>query len=140
MEQKDFLMREIEKLLQLLKSLISKVSGLNSVNFEIGIKQVNDNLITQFDLSLDKLISIKKLELIKIIKNVDKVNIELLIELLSEIIYKIEKLERNSEYDINELGMKVIILIDYLDSETKTLSIERMIIKMKLQNWILKDE
>ena len=132
MEQKDYLLREIEKLTQLLIVLTNKVSGLNSVNFEIGIKQINAELITQFDLSLDILKSIDKAELIERIKNIDKANIELFVELLSKIIEKISELKKEKEYSTNELASKGVMLIEFLDKTTEIFSIERMNLKTKL--------
>ena len=132
MEQRDFLMREIERLSQILSKLTLKVSGLKAVDFKVIIKEVDDTLFTEFDLSLDNIITIDKPNLLEKIKNSDKVNIDLLILLLSEIIEKINNLEKRSNYDIVALSNKAIILIDYLDKETKTFSIERMNLKKKL--------
>jgi len=126
-------MREIERLSQILSKLISKVSGLKAVDFQVIIKEVNDSLYTEFDLNLDSIIAIDKPNLLAKIKETDKVNLELLTSLLAKIIEKIQDLEKQSDYDIAELSKKAIVLIEYIDHETKTFSIERMNLKKKLE-------
>jgi len=133
MEQRDFLMREIERLSQILSKLISKVSGLKAVDFQVIIKEVNDILYSEFDLNLDNIIAIDKPNLLAKIKDTDRVNIELLTSLLAKIIEKIQDLEKQSDYDIAELSKKAIVLIEYIDHETKTFSMERMNLKKKLE-------
>ena len=133
MEQRDFLMREIERLSQILSKLISKVSGLKAVDFQVIIKEVNDTLYTEFDLNLDNIIAIDKPNLLAKIKDIDRVNLELLTSLLAQIIEKIQELEMHADYDIAELSKKAIVLIEYIDKETKTFSIERMNLKKKLE-------
>ena len=138
MEQRDFLLREIEKISQLLTYWMSKLTGLNAVNFESGMKQLDIALITQFDLTLDKLTRIDKSELIEKIKDLDKANLELVIKLLSITIDKIDELEKDKAYKIDKLIENTLILIEYLDTETKTLSMERMHQKVKLQKILSK--
>ena len=133
MEQRDFLMREIERLSQILSKLISKVSGLKAVDFQVIIKEVNDTLYTEFDLNLDSIIAIDKPNLLAKIKDTDRVNLELLTSLLAQIIEKIQDLEKQSDYDIAELSKKAIVLIEYIDEHTKTFSMERMNLKKKLE-------
>ncbi len=132
MEQRDYLLREIEKLNHLLLALTSKVSGLNSVNFEMGTKQINEDLIAQFGLTLNDFINVNETDFIERIKNIEKTNIELLVKLLSKIIEKINELKKEKEYSTCELASKGIMLIEFLDIETETFSIERMNLKMKL--------
>ena len=133
MEQKDYLMREIEKVTQLLMELIRKVSGLTTTNFEYDIKQIDDILITQFDLSLDDIISFDKSKFKERLNTFDKVNIELFAELLSKIINKINEVGANKEYNAKELIKKTIILIEYIDAESKTFSMKRKSLKDRLQ-------
>ena len=140
MEQKDYLMREIEKLAQFLMGMIRRINGLNVDNFEVEMNKINEDLVAQFDLTLNGFIRIDKSELIEKLKNIDTNNLELLTKLLSEIIYKIDKLEKRNSYDIYQLAKKVIVLIEYLNTETQIFSMERMQLKSKLQKRILNDE
>jgi hypothetical protein len=49
--EKDFIKREIQKLLLLLNSLIGKISGINSNNAGSEIGDINEALKNEFDLS-----------------------------------------------------------------------------------------
>jgi len=133
MEQRDFLMKEIENLTQILSKLVSKVSGLKAVDFEVIIKEINNDLASNFDFTLENIISSDKSIILEKIENRDIVNIELLTNLLSGIIDKIKELKKESDYNIDELSKKAIILIEYIDAETKTFSMDRMDLKKKLQ-------
>lgn len=133
MHQRDVLMREIEKITELLVHLISKVSGLNSTNFEVEMKQMDVALYSQFDFTLETLMDLDKQELIEKIKDVDKGHIELLTELLSSIVLKISELKKDKIYKTDQLADNAIVLIDFLDRETKTFSLDRMNLKAKLQ-------
>ncbi len=140
MEQKDYLMREIEKLAQFLMGMIRRINGLNVDNFEVEMNNIDEDLVAQFDLTLNGFIRIDKSELIEKLKNIDTNNLELLTKLLSEIIYKIDELEKRNTYDTYQLAKKVIVLIEHLNTETQIFSMERMQLKSKLQKRILNDE
>ena len=136
MEQRDFLMKEIENLTQILSKLVSKVSGLKAVDFEVIIKEINDDLASKFDFTLENIISSDKSIILEKIENRDILNVELLTNLLSGIIDKIKELKKESDYNIDELSKKAIILIEYIDAKTKTFSMDRMDLKKKLQTKI----
>ena len=133
MEQRDFLMKEIENLTQILSKLVSKVSGLKAVDFEVIIKEINNDLASNFDFTLENIINSDKSIILEKIENRDIVNIELLTNLLSGIIDKIKELKKESDYNIDELSKKAIILIEYIDAETKTFSMDRIDLKKRLQ-------
>ncbi len=133
MERRDFLMKEIENLTHILSKLVSKVSGLKAVDFEVIIKEINDDLSSNFEFTLDELISSDKSIILEKIEKRDIINVELLPNLLSGIIDKIKELKRENDYNIDELSKKAIIIIEYIDAETKTFSMSRMDLKKKLQ-------
>ena len=132
MERRDFLMKEIENLTHILSKLVSKVSGLKAVDFEVIIKEINDDLSSNFEFTLDELISSDKSIILEKIEKRDIINVELLPNLLSGIIDKIKELKRENDYNIDELSKKAIIIIEYIDAETKTFSMSRMDLKKKL--------
>ena len=136
MEQRDYLMREIERMSQILAKLIGKVIGLNPVNYEVEIKKINNVLSSEFGFELEELEGIDSSKFTEIIKNIDKSNIELLLKLLSEIIDKIIELEKDNKYNINDLCKKAILIIDQIDNKTKTFSMERMKVKTRLKGLI----
>ncbi|MCK5847537.1 MAG: hypothetical protein KAG84_08860 [Bacteroidales bacterium] len=138
MEQRDFLMKEIEQLSQILAKLIGKVVGLSSVNFEVEIKEVNDALVSQFHFGLENNKDIDHSKFIEKIKSVDKSNIELLLKLLSEIVNKTLELEKVSNSNIKDLCTKGILIIDHIDTITKTFSIDRMKMKTQFEELISK--
>ena len=93
MEQRDYLMKEIEHLSQILAKLIGKVIGLSSVNFEVEIKEINDALVSEFNFGLDNMANIDTSKFKEIITVVDKSNFELLLKLLYELIDKLIELK-----------------------------------------------
>jgi len=125
-------MKEIENLTHILSKLVSKVSGLKAVDFEVIIKEINDDLSSNFEFTLDELISSDKSIILEKIEKRDIINVELLPNLLSGIIDKIKELKRENDYNIDELSKKAIIIIEYIDAETKTFSMSRMDLKKKL--------
>lgn len=48
-EEKDFILREVQRLTLLLKSLISKVTDLDPGNTGIGINETDEALKSEFD-------------------------------------------------------------------------------------------
>ena len=53
MERRDYLMREIEKLIALIKKIVGLIEDMNSDNFEESIQQINDELMEQFGYNLE---------------------------------------------------------------------------------------
>ena len=134
MEQRnDLILREIEKLGLLLKKLIKNIHNVDSKEIETEINQTNEVLTSEFDLPLSSIIKLNNDELLKKISNLHESHIEKLAELLHEVIKKMN--QENKDYGLNrkELTKKAILLIDYIDSNSTTFSIDRMHLKNSLQ-------
>ena len=133
MEQKDFLIREIEKLTQVIKKLLGILEDITSENFEIEFGKIDNELCDSFGFSLEELANLENTEFIRRIKDIDENNLELLSILISEITKKIESTTNNSNLNSRELAKKGIVLIDFIDNKSKTFSIDRMNLKKNFQ-------
>ncbi len=136
MEERDYLMREIEKLTALIKKIMGLIEGLNFNNFEERIQQINNNLIGQIGLTLDTVSNMSSSEFLSEIKKIDNLNIELFANLLSELSKKIYHIEKETNINSQKLAKKAILTLDYIDENTKTFSIKRMTLKKELQQQI----
>ncbi len=136
MEKRDFLLREIEKLTQLLKKLLSAVEAITTDNFEIEFRKVDEDLTTFLDLTFEELIEIKNSELIDHLKNINETNLELLAVLILETTKKLYSTSKTSNINAAKLAEKGIEILNFIDDKTKTFSIKRMNLKKELQKQI----
>lgn len=134
MEQRnDLILREIEKLSLFLQKLIKNISGTNTNEIESRINQINEALITEFDLSIDAIIKFENNELLSKISDLHESNIENLAELLHEIVKKLYQENTAYGFDRKELARKAIVLIEYIDENSDTFSMDRMHLKDALK-------
>ncbi len=137
MEQEtDYILREVKRLTTFITNLISNVSTLNSDEIESGIKETDDFIKKEWNLSFKEIISLTEIEFINRLKELPEVHLEKLAELLSEIIKKINTPELKNKYNKNELANKGILLIDNINEKSKVYSMKRMEIKNVLQHRI----
>lgn len=134
--EKDFIQREIQKLVLLLNDLIIKASGLNANNIKNDILVINEALENEFDLSLKKLSQIKSTEFISVIKNLHESHIEKLAELIYTFNIKVKPIKLEENYNKKEIAKKGVVLIDYLNENSKIFSLQRMNMKKSLQQSI----
>ncbi|MCL5245149.1 hypothetical protein M4I21_04970 [Cellulophaga sp. 20_2_10] len=135
-EEKDFILREVLRLTLLLKQLISKITGLDSGNVSIGIEETEQSLKSKFDLSIKEISEMSNDDLLKIVQGMNETHVEKLIELVFELIKKIRASNENINLEQSELIKKNILMINLLDENSKTFSMERMSIKNVLQRWL----
>lgn len=133
MEKRDFLLREIEKLAQLIRRLLGIVEDITFENFDIEFGKVDDELADFFGFNIEELTQMENSELINQLKGIDEINIEFLTLLISKTINKLQSISNNSSIDSKELAKKGIVLIDFIDDKSKTFSINRMNLKKELQ-------
>jgi len=134
MEQEtDYILREVKRLTTFISNLISNVSTLNSNEIESGIKETDDFIRKEWNLSFKEIISLTEFEFINRLKELPEVHLEKLAELLSEITRKINASELENKYNKNELVNKGILLIDNINEKSKVYSMKRMEIKNVLQ-------
>ena len=129
-EEKDFLLREVQRITLLLKELISKVTGLDSGNSSKDLTEIDNKLKSNLDISIKEIIDMTENEFLEkfLIKN------ENYLEQLSELIFEIiKKKQSNFDFDENELIKKNIIIIEAVNKKSKTYSLQRMNMKNILQ-------
>ncbi len=131
--EKDFLKREIQRLTLLITSLIEKISGLNANTAQSGIEQINETLISEFDLTLQKIAVMEDSALLKEITDLHESHILKLTEVIYEIIKSPVISDLIKRYEKKKLAQKTILLIDFLDERSKVFSMKRMNIKKALQ-------
>ena len=130
--EKDFIKREIKKLILLLNSLIGKISGINSNNAGSEIGNINEALKNEFDLSLVRLAKMENSEFIERISELHESNAEKILELIYEIVLKTELVDFGEDFEKTEIIQKGIIMIDFINEKSKTFSIKRMNMKSSL--------
>lgn len=132
MEKRDFLLREIEKLTQLIRKLLGIIESISLENFEIKFSEINNKLVDFFGFSFENLSTLEDCEFIKLIKDIDETNLELLSILILETIKKLQSTTNNYNIKTEELAKKGIVLIDYIDDKSKTFSMNRINLKKEL--------
>lgn len=133
MEKRDFLLREIEKLTQLLKKLLDAVEAFTSDNVEIEFIKINEDLSDCFSFTFEELIEMKNSKLIDRLKNIDETNLELLATLILETTKKLYSTNNNPNINTAKLAEKGIEILNFVDDKSKMFSIKRMNIKNELQ-------
>ena len=133
MERRDFLLREIGKLTQLIKRLLGIVEDITAENFDIEFGKVDDDLNGFFGFTFEELTKMENSEFINHIKGIDETNLELLAILISKTVKKLHSTNNNSDLNSKELANKGIVLIDFIDEKSKTFSINRMSLKKELE-------
>lgn len=132
-QRKDFIEREIQKLTLLMIKLINQISGANINDFEIGIKETNNALKSQFDLTIEEISNMQDFTLIEKISSLQETLVEKLVELLNEIIKKNDLIKTEKIINKNKLIKKTLLLIEYIDKNSNTFSLERLKMKNVLQ-------
>ncbi|OBQ54943.1 hypothetical protein JJL45_03380 [Tamlana sp. s12] len=132
--EKDLIKREIQRLTLMLSGLVEKISGLNPNSAKGDIDEVNNALKSQFDLSLEDIAEMSASDVIKKISNLHESHIEKIVELIHEIILKIESSDVDLKFEKTKIAEKGIIIIDFLNENSNTFSMKRMHIKTALQN------
>ena len=93
MEQEtDYILNEVKRLTTFITNLISNVSTLNSDEIKSGIKETDDFIKKEWNLSFKEIISLTEIEFINRLKELPEVHLEKLAELLSEIKKKLTHL------------------------------------------------
>lgn len=127
-EEKDYIQREIQRLTLLLKKLIGKALGIKSNDFEQEIQNIESDLKNEFDLTLREISEMENSELTKKISGLNEQHLEKLAELIKVV-------SENSQNDFGKkIAKKGIVILEYLDNNSKTFSIKRMELKNTLQH------
>jgi len=122
MEQKDFILREIEKIGTLLKYLLGKCIPTESLTEQQNTEElINKELMEQYGNNLDFILNIEEKDFESVFyknKGFNYTNIELLADLLFTL--------GNNENTKNiKYLTKALMLYEYINSSSKTFSFER---------------
>ena len=124
MEQRDYLLRQIEMMAQFLAALIRKLTGLKEESSEeIILQTTNKQLNESLEISLDDLLNLPPEKLPHYLLNktgIDKNNVELLAEILS-----LNAKATATESRKKELFEAALELYNWADREGNTFSLER---------------
>lgn len=133
---KDFLEREIEKLNLMILKLIILISKSNPNDFENDIKETDEFLKTNFDLTIGEISTMSNSNFIEKIRDLHESHTDKLVELLFEIIQKMDSIETEQGFNKHPLIEKSLLLIEYIDNNSTTFSVSRLNIKNTLQQLI----
>ena len=120
-QHKDFIEREIEKLTLLLQSLIEKVSGLSFVITKTDIDEVDKIFKYEFDLNIHQICKMDSKDFIQKFSKLHHKPAEQLTRLLYQLVIRVKN---SQSFDKKLLAEKTIILIDVLNQNSSTFSIE----------------
>ncbi|ADV50111.1 hypothetical protein I2486_13920 [Cellulophaga sp. E16_2] len=134
-EEKDFILREVQRLTEVLKNLIRKVNDFETGNEESALDHIKLTLKNEFNISISEISEIAPDDFTTLIQNMNEDHLEKVIELVFKLIKKSREHHGNLNLDASELIIKNIQMITLLDQKSKTFSMERMQIKNTLQKW-----
>ncbi len=124
MERRDYLMRQIEQMSQVLAALIRRLLGLKSVNIEEKTRQTTNELLMQeLDTSLKEILRIPPEDIAEFIiqkKGLDKSNIELFAEVLV-----INAKACTDGLEKRKLFQRALELYQWIDTKSGIFSLER---------------
>ena len=106
-QEEDFILREIQKITELITKLLGRVSNQNMV-------EVDRTLKSQFDFSISDIIKLNNIDLQIKIQNLHNDHIEKLAHLIYKMVLNVDDLNKN------ELANKAILMIDLVDEKSKT--------------------
>lgn len=132
MQQKDFILREIEKISTLLRYLIGKLIPSSSVeNSKETIELINRELVENSGFNINEILNISINDFDEVFTQSKGYSFEN-IELFADLLYTIgnDSLENKNNY-----LQKALEIYEYIDKKTKTFSFERLnkIIKINSQ-------
>ena len=125
MEQKDFLMREIERLGQVLSAIRQKIFGGNdrlAISVEKEVDDAKGMLLKEVNLDLDKLLLLNKEDSANYLDNFkgfNATNIERLADYMAQIGFEIESKKSTVYFE------KALHLYDLANLKSETFSFER---------------
>ena len=131
--EKDTLLREIQRLTLLLKILISKVVDTEPNDIDVAVEETDAVLKSTFDLSLNAISIMPNDDFKRVIKDLNEEHVERLTELIFEVLKKAKQTDKTTDFNTKELIKKNILLINFLDEKSDVFSMQRMAMKNVLQ-------
>jgi hypothetical protein len=134
MEKRDYLMRQIEQLGQVLAQMFARLIGIKqNSNASLALEELRQTYKNELDIDLEELIQIPENDIIPFFKNKDKYfenHLETIADILhvtAENYYKNDRLDEG-----NKLLRKSIYILEYIHSSVKDFSIDRV---FKIENF-----
>ncbi|WP_350287224.1 hypothetical protein [uncultured Croceitalea sp.] len=125
-QERDYIQREIQRLTLLLTKLIGKALELKTDDFEQGFHNIESDLKNEFDLTLSDISEMEDSELSEKLDGLDEQHLEKLVELIAHLVHNLEVAFRI------KLAKKGIVMLDFLDANSKTFSLNRIELRNKL--------
>jgi hypothetical protein len=132
MEQRDYLLRQIELMTQTLANLIRRLLGLNEITEEEAEQATDEMLKDNLNISINVILDTPLDKLVDLIlkqENIHETNIDLFAEILV-----INAKASNDSKRKRKLFERANILYSWLDQKTGTFSIERHQKMNEIQN------
>ncbi len=126
--EKDYIEREIKQLSNFLKQIISLILSGEKYKSLQGLEQIDLEIIDRVDFSIRELIEMNLLDFYCEIEILDNLIIENLLELFVAI-------KKNVHLSANRktlIDQKIVQMIDFLDENSRTFSIERFNLKKEI--------
>jgi hypothetical protein len=134
MEHRDYLMRQIEQLGQVLAQMLAWLLGIRKKGGgSLGVEEIMHTYKSKLDIDLEELIQIPEKDLILFLKRKNEhfeSHLEIMADILHETALYYLKYERSE--DGKNLLRKAIVILEYLQSSSKDYSIDRM---LKIENY-----
>jgi hypothetical protein len=128
MEQRDYLLRQIEQLGQVLAQMLARLLGIKQKgNASFGSEELRQIYKNELDIDVEELIQIPDIDIITFLKNKNKYfenHLEIMADILhatAENYYKNDRLDEG-----NEILRKSVYILEYIHSSGKDFSIDRV--------------
>jgi hypothetical protein len=119
MKQEDFILREIQKIGDLLLAMMGKLRKKQDIS---QIKRDLDELESVTDLSVDKILQMEPYKMVQVLEKLEQFNIQNM-ELFAQTLFEMHAL-----FDANRSNMmleRAIFILEYLEEREKTFSMSR---------------
>lgn len=134
MEQRDYLMRQIEQLGQVLAQMLAWLIGIRKKGGGgLELEELEKTYKSELDIDFEELIQIPEGDIITYLKSKKEYfenHLEIMADILYETALNYSKHERSQEG--KNLLRKAIIILEYLQSSSKNYSIDRL---LKIENF-----
>lgn len=122
-EEKDYLMRDIERMTLFLKILLQRIAGLTDENFESEYEQIEVDLKEKLDINLFELSEMDEITLLQKLEKLHISYVEKFVEIVYEFLKDIENLELIDKKQ--NLVSNTIKILDFIDKNSMTYSLQR---------------
>ncbi|MEM6516032.1 MAG: hypothetical protein AAF688_07595 [Bacteroidota bacterium] len=127
-QEKDYLLREVQRLSFVLSQLILKAIGKKSNGLDQDFESIEQTLRTEFDFDLTELAKMDKMQFNTLMSSLNESHLEKLAELIYHVVENSNQLLRH------ELLEKGLLILEFLEENSQLFSIKRMQLKNKLND------